>query len=299
MFKLGIHTLTISQDFAHVLDVMDEVGLEYIDLRELWGKNIVDLSDSEIQDIKSLIKKHGVKVCCISPWVFFRMPLRKTEDEPTYGESYTQHLDKLKRAVELAKVFDTDLVRCFSFESEIAFEGNPFFGHGFDAWKVLVERFQKPVKIVEEAGVTLALESCHLTNTGTGLMVCKLIDELGSKNVKLLWDPCNSYYASGVDPYPYEYEKVKDYIVYIDIKDKVIDKRYMTNAHVLIGEGNKIYWPEILQALKEDNYKGVISLETAYTPKGGTREDGTKESLRRVRQMIDLLEGGGSGAMWE
>ena len=299
MFKLGVHSLAINQDFAHVLDVMNEVGLEYVDLRDLWGKNIVDLSDSEIQNVKSLVKKHGVKVCCISPWVFFRMPLRKTEDEPTYGESYAQHLDKLKRAAELAKVFDTDLIRCFSFENEIAFEGSPFFGHGFNAWETLLERFQKPVKIAEEAGVTLALESCHLTNTGTGLMVCKLIDELGSENVKLLWDPCNSFYASGVDPYPYEYEKVKSYIVYIDIKDKVIDKRYMKNAHALIGEGNKIYWPEILRALGDDKYQGVISLETAYTPKGGTREDGTKESLWRLRQMIASLEGGEGGSAWE
>ena len=39
------------------------------------------------------------------------------------------------------------------------------------------------------------------------------------------------------------------------------------------------YYNDIVDALKRDGYEGTISLESVYTPVGGTREDGFRESL--------------------
>ena len=39
------------------------------------------------------------------------------------------------------------------------------------------------------------------------------------------------------------------------------------------------YYNDIVDALKRDGYEGAISLESVYTPVGGTREDGFRESL--------------------
>lgn len=290
MLKVAAHTDVISQDFEHALDVAQELGIEHIDLRDLWNKNIIDLSDSEVRDVRSSVTRHGLKVCSLSPYLFF-LPLREREGEVTHRGSHSEHVDRLKRAVELAKVFDTNLVKCWSFIKDDQFIRFPsYFVQPFSVREKIIERFQKPMQIAEEAGVILAMESCHHSNTGTGIQVCQLIDELGSKNVKLLWDPCNSFYASGQDPYPYEYEQVKEYIVAVDVKDKIIDTRTGRYEHTVMGNGNKIYWPEILQRLLKDNYQGPLVLESEYAPKGGTVEDGTRESLKRLREMMSSLE---------
>ena len=39
------------------------------------------------------------------------------------------------------------------------------------------------------------------------------------------------------------------------------------------------YYNDIVKALDRDGYDGAISLESVYTPEGGTREDGFRESL--------------------
>ena len=57
--------------------------------------------------------------------------------------------------------------------------------------------------------------------------------------------PPTSVTASGENPYPDEYEQIKDHIVIIDMKDNIIDKRYNYWSHVVMGKGNKLNWPEI------------------------------------------------------
>jgi sugar phosphate isomerase/epimerase len=122
MLKVGIHSSVIDSDLGYTLSVMNDLGIKYIDLRDFWGKNIVDLSDVEVRDAQGLIKKHGINVTCISPWVFFKLPLRESEVEQTIVGSYNEHMRKLERAIELAEVFDTNLIRCFSFANEIRFK---------------------------------------------------------------------------------------------------------------------------------------------------------------------------------
>ena len=290
MLKFGLSIPRQGEDFDRVLDSADELELKYIDLRSIGDKNVVDLSDSEVQEIRNLVKKHGAKVCSISPFLFFRLPLTEGDDEVTIRGSYSEHLNMLNRALELAGVFDTNIIRCFSFETEFLFSPCSYKGLPFDIWGKIIERLQKATRIAEAAGVILALENCYWCNLGTGLLVAKAIDEIGSKNLRLWWDPANSVMASGENPYPDEYEQVKDYIVSIDMKDEIIDKRYNYWSHVAMGQGNKLNWPDIFQALIRDNYQGVILLESTYIPEGGTIFDGAKESFSNVRQMLASLK---------
>jgi sugar phosphate isomerase/epimerase len=41
-----------------------------------------------------------------------------------------------------------------------------------------------------------------------------------------------------------------------------------------------------LQALKEDGYQGVVSLENHYTPAGGTPEEGVRQSFAGLQRMV-------------
>ncbi|MQY59033.1 MAG: sugar phosphate isomerase/epimerase, partial [Clostridia bacterium] len=78
MWKVGVFTDEISQDFEYALAVAKELGAGYVELRSMWGKNLVDLSSSELEKAKELIKKSNLKVSIIaSP--FFKCHLKKKE----------------------------------------------------------------------------------------------------------------------------------------------------------------------------------------------------------------------------
>ena len=273
-------------DFKQILSAMNESDLEYIDLRGVGDKHVMDLSDTEAQELKELIKKRGVKVSSISPYLFFRLPLTVGENEITLRGTYAEHIDMLKRAIELARIFETDLVRSFSFETEFLFSPSGYRDLPFDVWEKTIERLKKAADIAEAAGITLGIENCHWNNLGTGYLVAKAIDEIGSRNVRLWWDPTNSAMTSGENPYPDEYELVKDYITIIDMKDSIIDKRYSCWSHVAMGQGNKVDWESILKALVRDNYQRIITYESCYVPQDGTISDGIRESFLRIGKWL-------------
>lgn len=282
----------LGEDFNQVLESMHENGVDYIDLRAIGNKLIVDLSKSEIQNIKRQINDHAIKVCSISPFLFFRLPLTEREDDETYHGSYSEHIVNLYRAIELANEFDTNLIRCFSFETEVLFSPSGYKPLPFDIWEKMIERLGKAVAIAEKAGKILALENCHWCNLGTGLLAAKAIKELDSKSCRLWWDPANSVMAACENPYPYEYNEIKDYIVAIDMKDDIIDNRYNDMSHVAMGDGNKLNWADIFKGLIRDSYQNIIALESCYVPEWGTIHDGTKESFTKVREILTSLQYG-------
>jgi sugar phosphate isomerase/epimerase len=42
-----------------------------------------------------------------------------------------------------------------------------------------------------------------------------------------------------------------------------------------------------LQALEADGYQGLYTIETHYTPEGGTPMDGTRMAVERLRELLE------------
>jgi sugar phosphate isomerase/epimerase len=136
MAKLGVITDGISRDLEHALGVMSEVGLDYAELQFLWDKEVGDLDPSEIARVKSLVDSHGVTVSCISRHNFAGLSVYDTEvGDPTFE----RHMDKLKRCIEMAQLFGTDLVRIMSYRKEMI-----LFGEGTSCSPCLGRRFASP-----------------------------------------------------------------------------------------------------------------------------------------------------------
>lgn len=281
MLKVGTITDEISQDFSHALDVMDELGLKYVEIQSLWDKYVGGLTDKEVQKVKDLIVKKNMEVSCISPHLFFRVPLRAKPDERSYWGSYSEHIEDLRRCIEIAKKLGTNLVRTFSFGSELLL--TDIFG---DVWGMLLEKFKEPLEIAEKEGIVLAMETCFLNNIGSAALARKFIDDLGSENLRVLWDPCNTLYLNEV-PYPIGYELIKDYIIHVHVKDGVVDLPRLIFNFCPPGEGQVKTYPEILRVLKKDGYQGVFSLESEYVPEKGTKEDGTRKSFASFKKIME------------
>lgn len=284
MLKVGIFSDEISQDLEHALKVIKELGVEYVELRSMWGKNLMDLSPDELKRVKELIEKRNLRVAAIaSP--FLKCHLREEKIDKTRGDthlfqekSYTEHLKILEHSFELAGMFGTTIVRAFSFwRRGILTE---------DILAEIVQRFRSPIKRAEEENIILALENEHDCFIRTGKESRRFLERISSKNVGLIWDPGNAFFA-GETPYPDGYNLVKDQIVHIHIKDAGKDEKDKP-IWLPVGKG-EVNFKGQLQSLEEDDFQGVISLETHYIPEGGSAEDGTRESFAGMSYILESL----------
>ena len=274
MFKLGTITDGISRDFEYALDTMVETGLEYVELQYLWEKQVGDLTDADIERVKGLIEARNLKVSCISHHNLSALPV----DTAVVTPAYREHITTLQRCINVAQALGTNLVRIFSFRKEmVLFGAEPVISEG--AWATLMNRLEEPLQIADAAGITLVMETAISGNVTSALLARKLIDALDVPHLKVLWDPCSSLYCTEV-PYPEGYEAIREHIAHVHLKDGVVNLPAATFDFCAMRQGQMDpYYNDIVGALKRDGYEGAISLESVYTPVGGTREDGFRESL--------------------
>jgi sugar phosphate isomerase/epimerase len=284
--KLGVITDGISRDLEYALNVIRETGLKYADLQFVWDKEIGDQTQEEIKKIKDLLIMYDMQVPCITRHNFVGMLVMATEPE---DEAYQKHMDGLRRCINIAKELGTDMVRVMSFRKEMI-----IFGHNgaekwvasTGSWEKLLKLMEAPVQLAEDEGITLAVETGNNAMITSGWLGKKLIDDLGTKHLKLIWDIPNTLYCTEI-PYPDAYEEIKNYIGHIHIKDCKSNIARATVQFCPLGEGDMApYLEDLSAALKRDNYQGVISLESVYRPKDGSFEDGYRECLPVFKKLF-------------
>ena len=269
MFKLGVITDEIALDVEKAIGVAAELGLDNIELRECWEKNVKDLTDAEIRSIKKDAKLAGLEVVCIaSP--FFKC-------STTNENEIIEHLGFLPRLAEMTKLFDAELVRGFAFWTA---------GDSDRYWNTIVDRLAEAADICTSEGVTLVLENEHATFVGTGKEAKAAVEEVDSKSLRLVWDPGNAFCA-GETPYPAGYVQARDYMVHMHLKDAVRDKDTGKVRFVAVGSGEIDYEGQFA-ALIEDGYSGCVSIETHYSIRGD-REAATRETHAGLARILKKL----------
>ncbi len=287
MAKLGVITDGISREFEHALSVMNEFDLTQAELQFLWDKEVGDLSDAQLNRVQQLVHAHEVEVSCISRHVFGGLAL--SDISPT-APAYLAHLDALGRCIDMAQALDCGLVRIMSFKKEMILFGS----HGAEEWNVASGAWDKAreliagaVQIAEDRGITLVVETGNNAITNSAFLACKLIDELGSERLKLLWDPANALYSTEV-AYPDGYSALRGgYLGHVHLKDVVVDIARATVTCRQLGSGQMApYLTDLATALAADGYEGSISLESVYRPLGGTFEDGFRASVGVLKELF-------------
>src|SRR5258708_2313469 len=122
-FKLSVITDEITQDFGHALEIASkEFGLGYVELRELWGKNLMKLDAKEVGEARGLLERFRLRVSSIASPIFKvdwpGAPASKfSPKRDQFGADFTfkQQDELLDRALELARAFNADRIRIFDF----------------------------------------------------------------------------------------------------------------------------------------------------------------------------------------
>ena len=189
MAKLGVITDGISREFEHALSVMNEFGLTHAELQYLWDKEVGDLDDKQMDQVQRLVKSHEVEVSCISRHTFGGLLVgAMSVDAP----EYQAHLVALQRCIDMAQALECPLVRIMAFRKETILFGS----YGADQWNVATGAWDKlralvtpAVQIAEDRGITLVVETGNNAMITSAYLARKLIDELGSARLQVLWGP--------------------------------------------------------------------------------------------------------------
>lgn len=285
--KLGVITDGISRDFEHALKVMDEFELEYAELQFLWDKEVGDLSTTEIAKAKGLIAQHGKKVSCISRHVF--AGIHANNNSP--GDAlHTQHMDALKRCIELAHELDCSVVRIMS-----PIKGMILWGkNGAEKWNVAHGSWDSTlpfiapaVELARREGVKLVCETGNGTQINSCYTARKLIDDLGAKgDLFVLWDPANNCWAHET-AYPDGYEEIRDgYLGHVHIKDVLVDTPRATLEVREMGKGQLAdQFQPMADAMRADGYDGVVSFESVYHSGDGDFEAGFRRCIDKFKSI--------------
>ena len=258
--QIAVITDEIDADLGHALDVMAEYGVRGAELRQLWDKNISEAPMEYWERAKRLLNERGISVVGIaSP--FYKCGLPGAEPDGPSGPLHSasarglgDQIALLERCVEAADFFGTTLIRTFS-----------FWKHGPlspEQEELIVDAYAEPAAMAERAGVVLGIENEHACCLGTGAQTARVLEEIGSKSVRAIWDPGNALMA-GELPYPDGYAAIKDFIVHVHIKDAAVPPGGSLPEWTVVGRGAIDYAGQ-LQALKSSGYTGWLSLETHY-----------------------------------
>lgn len=285
MFELAIFADDISQDLDHALDVIEELGVKWVEIRSAWSKNLVHHTDEKVEEVRRAIHSRGMRVPCIAAPLFkSRLKGQGQADAELFHAEEQDDIDQqlaiLRRSAELARLFNTNLVRCFSFWK--------IDGDREQVWADMLEAFQRAIPIAEEEGIILVMENDFGCNLGGGVDSAPFIEAVGSPHLKLLWDTGNAYFV-GETPYPTGYEAGKHLLGHVHVKDGVRDPHTGEYRSVALGSG-KVDLRGQLRALKADGYHGVVSMENHYTPARGTPEDGVRESFAGLKRLLAQVD---------
>jgi sugar phosphate isomerase/epimerase len=249
-----------SPDLATALDAMAETGMTGAELRVLWGKNIMDLSDDELKRARDMVRERKMEVISIaSPILKCVLPdspqidTRFQHDVFASRHTFDDQPRLLERATFIAKFFGARIIRVFSYWRTVEPE------KCFDGIVTALDRFSREV---EKEGLIIGLENEHACNIATAAETVKVLNALPNSNLQVVWDPANCL-ISGQDPFPEGYRQLPvSRIAHVHAKDCQLaaDHKYIFGP---LGT-RSIDWKGQMKALKEDRYPGFVSLETHW-----------------------------------
>ena len=288
MFHLGIINDEVTRDFEETCGLIASWGLRHVELRVLWGKNVLLLDDAQVEEAAAIVHRHGLTVTGIASPVF-KSPLdgRPLEREADFSlpgvESAEAQTELLTRACKLATRFGARLVRVFSFWRE------PWTPEVDEA---LVARFAAAADVARRHDVMLGIENEPVCIVGTGRELGRLRELLEARltpeqyaHVGLLWDPGNARALGELDAYPGGFAAVAGpKLVHVHVKDLVPVEGGRPHF-VPTGEGVIDYSGQF-RALAAAGYRGSVVLEPHYQPAG---EPDAASALTCVRATRDML----------
>jgi sugar phosphate isomerase/epimerase len=232
-FKFAAFADESSPILSGQIDALKRNGFDYLEIRNINGKNISDLTLSEAKEIAAQLADQGLAVKSLGS------PIGKIQVDGDYAS----HLDLYKHTLDLAGVFGADKIRLFSF----------YIPKGMDpvaCRDTVLRRMDDFVVLAKPHDVT----ACHENEKGIyGDIAVRCLDlHRNVPGLAAVFDPAN-FIQCGQDTLE-GWEMLCDYVNYMHVKDALPDGRVVPP-----GEGIG-YVPVLLEKFAAQGGK-LLSLE--------------------------------------
>jgi sugar phosphate isomerase/epimerase len=282
-FRLAVINDEISQDFDHACSVAaHDFGLEWIELRGMWNKNLTELDDSQLAEAKKILAKYNLRVTDIASPLFKSdwpgaPPSRQSERRDQFHADFDfkQQDALLEHCIELAKTFSTDRIRCFDFWR--LDDVKPYR-------EAINRKLSEAARRCAKDKLILLLENEMSCNTATGAEAAATLAAVPEANFMLNWDPGNAATFPGSTPYPEGYGLLPKHRIGHCHAKSVTRKPDGKWEWAPVGEG-VVDWPGQLEALHHDGYHFAVSLETHWRG-AGTPEASTRVSMKGLKDAL-------------
>jgi sugar phosphate isomerase/epimerase len=229
----------IDPDLETQLDVLETLDIDYFDLRGVDDTNVLDLDDAFLERIRDAINERGITISSIGS------PIGKIG----ITEDFEPHKERFERAVEIAKSFDVEYIRLFSYYIP---EGDDPADHRDE----VMQRMRWKSERAEEEDVTLIHENEKDIYGDTAERCRDVLTTVDSPNLRAAFDPAN-FVEIGVEAYPYAFALLAEYIEYLHVKDAEMGER---GAIRPAGEGDGRF-DDLIRVLDARGFNGFASLE--------------------------------------
>ncbi len=237
MLKLAGFADEISPNLDEQIQVCKQNGLTHFELRGVFGKNVLDFDKSQRDEIKSKLTANGLGVISIGS------PIGKVK----INESWAEHFERFKIAIEMAEFFATPLIRVFSYYPP---DGGDILQHRDE----VVRRFQAKMDYLGKRNLTLIHENEKHIFGAKGAQCLDLMKTINSPKLRTVFDFAN-FIQEDEDPLN-NWPSLKPYTVHIHIKDAMMQGGKVVPA----GQGDG-HIAEILVDAYKSGYRGFLSLE--------------------------------------
>lgn len=213
-FQIAAFADESNNAFAGQIDALKRNGIPMLEIRNLDGKSVTELTAAEAAQINKTLGDNRLSVWSIGS------PIGKI---PVDGD-FDAHVELYKHTLELADIFGAKHIRLFSFFMPKDQDPGEFKNLVLDRMAVFAE-LAKPHGIIP----------CHENEKGIyGDTAARCVDILKAvPGVKAVFDPAN-FVQSGEDTLK-AWDLVSPYIEYLHMKDAMYDGSIVPPGE---GEGN-------------------------------------------------------------
>ena len=217
--------------------LMEELGIGWVEFRSGDGKGVADYTEAEAEALMRRLEGKKIGVSAVGS------PIGKI----SITDDFEPHLESLAHIAELAKIWNTPYIRCFSF----------FIPEGEKPEKFRDEVFRRMDRMVELAArknLVLLHENEKEIYGDLAPRCLELMEKFGGENLKATFDFAN-FVQCGQDTLE-AWDMLKNHVAYVHVKDALFDGGRV--VPVGQGDGNV---KEILTRLDQEGFQGFLSLE--------------------------------------
>ncbi len=237
MIRISAFSDEISADPVEQLDCLQSHGIGFIEFRSIFKTNVMELTPAQHEDFRALLRSRGMGLSAVGSPVG-KYPIT---------EPFEPHLEKYRRALDLADFYGTPNIRVFSYYMPAGEDPAQYRDE-------VLKRMAAKAELARERGIRLMLENEKGIYADTAERVADVLESVGSDALAHAFDPAN--YVEIGQSIDAAWDRLRPFVKHFHVKD--YDQKLGRNVPAGQGDGQI---PRLIAEAVAGGFDGFCVLE--------------------------------------